>query len=367
MASSTPDERTGTEKAGSQDYSNRHFEKIFKEGFSFSGYERDKVFLGGPDGKFVDISPVSGADSITDGRGTVFADFDNDGDTDLFLTTIQGPVHLMFRNNIGQDARWIRFVLEGTRSNRDAVGAIVKVSAGDGTEAKVVSAGAGYLSGHDQRLLFGLGMAAQTDSVEVRWPSGLVQRFGALRAGQTLRLTEGEETPAPVRVARFSLPDPITTPEPPTLVAEGDDFPTMKLATPSGAKRALSSLRKEGGWMLVNFWATWCVPCNKEMPHLQKISRSYADSLTVVGISLDLETPDAVGPFLKKKGITYPTLLAETDTPLLVFHEDDVLLPSSFLVGPDGVVRAVFTGGSDATLARMDRMLADLLRPSGGN
>ena len=102
MASSAPDERTGAETVGSQAYFKRHyFEKIFAEGWSFSGFERNKVFLNRQDGTFLDISGVSGADSPTDGRGTVFGDFDNDGDTDVFVHTTQKSRHLLFRNDRG--------------------------------------------------------------------------------------------------------------------------------------------------------------------------------------------------------------------------------------------------------------------------
>jgi hypothetical protein len=66
---------------------------MFGEGFSFSGYERDPLYLNTGAKKFVDISGVSGIDSITDGRAGVFADFDNDGDTDVFMTVIQGQSH----------------------------------------------------------------------------------------------------------------------------------------------------------------------------------------------------------------------------------------------------------------------------------
>ena len=98
---------------------------IFNKGFSFSGYERDALFLNREGKKFTDISGVSGIDSITDGRAAVFADFDNDGDEDVLLTTIQGPAHLLFRNNVGQDNHWLRIILEGGKeTGRDAFGSV---------------------------------------------------------------------------------------------------------------------------------------------------------------------------------------------------------------------------------------------------
>ena len=115
------------EAAGSDDYRDDHFGKLFKEGFSFSGFERDALYLNRGDKTFLNVSGISGIDSESDGRGAVFADFDNDGDQDVFLTTIQGSAHLLFRNNVGSEAAYVRVMLEGRASGRDAFGAIVRV------------------------------------------------------------------------------------------------------------------------------------------------------------------------------------------------------------------------------------------------
>ena len=99
------------EDAGNERYHDNHMGAIFGEGFSFSGYERDLLALNLGDGTFLDISGVSGVDSISDGRGSVFADFDNDGDADIFLTTVQGEAHYLFRNNVGSANGFLRVEL----------------------------------------------------------------------------------------------------------------------------------------------------------------------------------------------------------------------------------------------------------------
>ena len=185
---------------------------IFEQGFSFSGYERDPLYLNLCNKKFLEISGVSGMDSITDGRAAVFADFDNDGDLDVFLTTIQGPSHLLFRNNVGQANNYIRILLEGGPDiGRDAYGAVVRVKTSAGTLTKVKSGGSGFISQHDPRLLFGLGQDARAEWIEVTWPNGKVERFEAeARAGSSLLLREGKGRAQALEIRRAQLPDPLT-------------------------------------------------------------------------------------------------------------------------------------------------------------
>ena len=139
---------------------------MFDEGFSFSGYERNPLYLNRGDGRFLDVSGVSGIDSIADGRAGVFADFDNDGDLDVFVSTIQGPAHLLYRNNVGQDARVVRVALEGAPGTaRDAFGAVVRIRTRDGILTRIKSGGSGFISQHDPRLLFGLGKDQSVDAM----------------------------------------------------------------------------------------------------------------------------------------------------------------------------------------------------------
>ncbi|MFQ5926426.1 MAG: CRTAC1 family protein, partial [Terriglobia bacterium] len=188
---------------------------IFTQGFSFSGYERDPLYLNRGNQKFLDISGVSGLDSITDGRGAIFADFDNDGDLDVFLTTIQGQTHLLFRNNVGQLNHYLRISLEGRAgTGRDAYGAVVRVKTSAGTLTKIKSGGAGFLSQHDPRLLFGLGRDAHVEWIEVTWPHGKLERFAAeAKAGSSLLLREGMGRAQAVALRRTNLPDPLTRAE----------------------------------------------------------------------------------------------------------------------------------------------------------
>ena len=99
--------RQKIEEAGNAEYADIHMAAIFKEGMSFSGYERDYLGMSDRGERLIDISGVSGLDSIGDGRGAAFADFDNDGDTDIVLVSLQRDGHELFRNNVGSDRGFV--------------------------------------------------------------------------------------------------------------------------------------------------------------------------------------------------------------------------------------------------------------------
>ncbi len=147
-------------------------------------------------GRFANVAAESEALRVPRvGRGVAVGDFDNDGDPDVLLLCLGEPPRL-FRNDGGNRNHWIGFALEGTRSGRDAIGARVAVTAGGRTHARALVGGASYLTSSDPRLLFGLGALARTDAVEVRWPSGHVDRFPGFEADRYVTLTEGS-APAP--------------------------------------------------------------------------------------------------------------------------------------------------------------------------
>ncbi len=124
-------------------------------------------------------------------RGAAVADFDNDGDLDILVNN-NGQAPQLLRNDGGNRNHWLEIFLIGTRSNRDGVGARVKVTAGDWTSYDQRKGGMSYQSAHDPRLHFGLGSRDHADSVEVRWPSGAVTKLGKLQSDQIITIKEGE-------------------------------------------------------------------------------------------------------------------------------------------------------------------------------
>jgi hypothetical protein len=122
-------------------------------------------------------------------RGASYADFDRDGDLDVLISTNNGPAYL-YRNDGGNRNHWLELKLVGTRSNRDGIGAVARVTSAAGTEWQMVHSGSSYCSASELTLTFGLGRDAAASAVEIDWPSGVRQKLANVAAGQRLVLRE---------------------------------------------------------------------------------------------------------------------------------------------------------------------------------
>jgi hypothetical protein len=113
-------------------------------------------------------------------RGAAYADFDHDGDLDVLVTSNHGPAKL-FRNEGGNANHWARFMLRGTKSNRSALGAVVRIESASGKQWQTVHSGSSYCSQSELALTFGVGRDSTISAVEVVWPSGTRQRFSNVK------------------------------------------------------------------------------------------------------------------------------------------------------------------------------------------
>jgi len=161
-------------------------------------------------GRFFDISEASGiwASGKRIHRAAIFADYDNDGLVDIYVSnngqqiedgkgntiddTAKG-VGVLYHNESKTKNSWLKVRLEGTKSNRDAYGARVKVTAGDLTLAQPLISGTGYFSANAKELYFGVGESVKIDKVEIRWPSGMTQTFEDIESNQTIWIVEGKK------------------------------------------------------------------------------------------------------------------------------------------------------------------------------
>lgn len=159
---------------------------------SHSGYQRKRVWINERGRRFVDLATQCGVTETFDGRAVALADFWNRGVLDVVVAHQKAPL-LLYKNTVSPPRNWIAFQLVGTRSNRSAIGAEVRVLWAEGEQLQQVSGGTGFSAQNQRRLHFGLGDAARVDRVLIRWPSGREQTLEApeLNRLHTVREPEG--------------------------------------------------------------------------------------------------------------------------------------------------------------------------------
>jgi enediyne biosynthesis protein E4 len=165
---------------------NGHIDETVRNIRGNVGYAQPpQLFLNGGNGKFRDVAGEVGGgfEKSRVGRGLAYGDFDGDGDLDILMTTNNGPAYL-FRNDQSSGNRSIRFRLIGTKSNRDAIGACVRIFYNGQNQSRLVHGGSSYLSQSELPVTFGLGKRDKIDRVTIDWPSGRNEEFKDLTAGR---------------------------------------------------------------------------------------------------------------------------------------------------------------------------------------
>jgi len=173
---------------------NGHIDETVRNIRGNVGYAQPpQLFLNQGRASFRDIAAEVGGgfEQPKVGRGLAYADFDRDGDVDLLLTTNNGPAYL-YRNDQLSGNRSIRFRLVGTKSNRDAIGAKVRIVAEGSTQSRMVKGGSSYLSQSELPLTFGLEKRDRIERVVIDWPSGRVEEYKNLAVGRCYECVEGK-------------------------------------------------------------------------------------------------------------------------------------------------------------------------------
>jgi hypothetical protein len=168
------------------------YPEVDRHGLEETFAQRTLVLRNGADGRFADVTETAGPALATRraGRGAAFGDFDDDGRVDVLITGMNEPPALL-RNESAPAGHWLSVTLRGRRSNRDGIGARVTLEAGGQRQVREVHADGSYLSHSDRRAHFGLGQALGAASVEVRWPSGTVDRLSNVAADRRVWIEEG--------------------------------------------------------------------------------------------------------------------------------------------------------------------------------
>jgi hypothetical protein len=163
------------------------------KGRSLSGYQRKRVWINDGLGRFTDVAQVVGATDVYDGRAVALADLSNRGVLDVIVANQRGPL-LIYKNTAQAGRHWIDFDLEGTTSNRSAIGARIEVHWSGQTQVQEISAGSGFSAQNQRRVHYGLGAMADVDRVTIRWPSGRVQTIETPPVDRIYTIKEPKES-----------------------------------------------------------------------------------------------------------------------------------------------------------------------------
>lgn len=348
--------------------------RMLRQGLSWSGRERHVCFLNLQDGRFADVSRASGLDFLDDGRAVARLDWDGDGVPELALTSRGSPRLRLMRARDAALQRWYAFELEGTRTNRDAVGARLELELADGPPiVRGVRSGEGYLAQSTRRLHVALPPEAELASVHVRWPGGARERFEGVEGPARYALREGEGatrgTPhgAPARelAAGAAAEDP-GPPDARVALAHPIPLPVLECTDRDG--EPVPWLGPETMPRLIVLWADWCAPCHAEL----RAFAAAAEALDAAGLNLlalDVD-PEHPGDLLER--IAWPHASAQAGTEALetlellqtalLDRERELALPCAFLVDGRGRLTHMYRGPVDVAV-----VLADLSRQDGSD
>jgi len=271
---------------------------VSKQGLSWSGRERNRMFLSLGGKKFVDASSVTGTDFIEDARALGLLDWDGDGRVDMLLRNRNAPRLRLLRNNTGGSRHYLQVTLASQTPgvNPDAIGARVTLEVDGRILTRTVTAGDGHLSQSSKTLFFGLDAATSIDKLNVRWPNGTTQSFEQVAADQQLTLMQGASQlqPKAARQGAWNLPaqsqQRLNTADlgRVTVITK---IPMAEFPLPSFENPDRKVKEFAGRPLLINFWSTTCAACLEELSALDK-KRGKLNSAGLQVVTMLADGPD---------------------------------------------------------------------------
>ena len=343
--------------------------ELIRSDSTWSGYERNVFYANNRDGTFSDVSGAIGLDFLEDGRAFALADFDHDGRLEVFLKNRNGPQLRLLKNVMQDLPPSISFRLRGSKSNRDAVGAVVTIETDSGRQTRSLQAGSGFLSQHSKDVFFGLGEAKGPVRASIRWPSGLAQELHNLPLNHRVWVEEGSE---PSRIEPFKTStrgsqakssgvkdttEKTTTPELlPTKVetwllapVAAPDFSLPDLA---GQARTLAAF--QGKAVLLNFWTSGSAACRDDLNTFNQSHKRWASQgLQLITVNVDdPASPEKVQTLARERHLSFVVLRGSDDVAAiysilyryLFDRHRDMSLPTSFLINAKGEIVKVYQG-----------------------
>ena len=339
--------------------------ELIRSDNSWSGYERNVMFANNHDGTFSEVSGAVGLDFSEDCRSFALADLDHDGRLEIILKNRNAPQVRIVHNVMQDIGHSISFRLRGTKSNRDAIGAVIQLEAGALQQTKSVQAGSGFLAQHSKEIFFGTGAHSDVVRATIRWPSGLKQSFNAIPVHHRIVIEEGQATftavpfVTPPAIVSSPSPEPVADPTPTsfgTWLIEPLRAPEFSLPDLSGNTRSLSSFR--GGFTLLTFGTIKSPQCRTMLTHLHQHGAAL-DGVNLKILAIDAEDREDLSTRTStatQLDLSFPVLFADSATAgiyniifrYLYDRRRDLIFPSSFLLNGDGMIVKVYQGPLDS-------------------
>ena len=333
--------------------------ELLRSDATWSGYERNVFYANNRDGSFSNISAAIGLDFLEDGRSFALADFNHDGRLELFLKNRNAPQLRLLQNIVPDLPPSIAFRLQGTKSNRDAIGARITIENDLCPQTRTLQAGSGFLSQHSKEVFFGLGAGTSPVKVTIHWPSGLVQILSNLPANHRVWVEEGLE---PARIEPFhSAAPPVTSttsvvePLPiasATWLLTPVAAPEIRLPDLAGQRRALTLLR--GHSVLLTFYSAAAEP----EQNLRQFTVLLPSNVLPMALNVDSSAGSTAPGSLPRTKETTPVQDAAAVYNILYRYlfdrHRDLTLPTSFLIDPQGLIVKIYQGLINPSLVADD-------------
>ena len=346
--------------------------KSIEQGLSWSGNERNHLFLNLGDLRFADLSALSGCDVVGDGRAVSPIDWDGDGRMDLLLRNRTAPRLQLFRN-VYAPQNFLTVDLEGNGSttNRDAIGARVEVEVADRRLERTLRASDGYLAQPSKRLHFGLDGDSTVRRLTVHWPDGTRDVHEGLAGSRHYRIVQGAGAPLPVEArgrVRIAAESPATRAEANcwrVVLADAlqvGAVPVPGIDDPQTAGRTVSDFA--GGPLLLSVWHLNCAHCLSQLNGI-RARRSEVDASGLRVLTVNVDPPEDLArarEYLSWYDLDGteadhrdPRLIAALEILHDEVLEGSLAAPTSFLIDGAGNLSVLYVGA-----VRMEELLADV-------
>jgi tetratricopeptide (TPR) repeat protein len=322
---------------------------------TWSGFERNVLYLNNHDGTFSDVSGIVGLDFLEDSRTFALGDFDLDGRLEVVLKNRNSPQLRYLKNVLPDLPPAISFRLTGKKSNRDAVGAKITVETKSCRQTRTIRCGSGFLAQHTKELFFGLGDSKEAVRATIEWPSGITQKLEDLPRNHRIWVEEGLP---PTRIEPYA--EPISLPPNGAALAAAEDLPRLvetwllvpvlapdfSLPDLAGRVERLSSRR--GKPLLLHFCSASLADSQE---NLKEFDRSYGGWVRrgFQLLTINVDTTDAQVP---QSHYSFPVVKASPDVIAvynLLFRQlfdrhRDMSVPLSLLIEPAGNIVKIYQG-----------------------